>query len=190
MSLLNNNTFNRSLVSLAVGIGRDPQAFQANFNRYLQPRGRNQNNQQLHPAELTTQHGNDPIQQNEDDSEEPAECHPSDPAHLNAILFKYFCFERSEEQFEENEEFLQEVCDRTPSDDPEWRCVWKRDQEYSGFSQDEHTRRNSLLSGIWEDECFKRPVGPLYPHEEDYEELMREAKEMRRKMKKKKRRRV
>ena len=44
MSLLNNNTFNRSLVSLAVGIGRDPQAFQANFNRFNRGAGIKTNN--------------------------------------------------------------------------------------------------------------------------------------------------
>ena len=159
----------------------------------MQPTGRNQNNQrqQLRPAEPATRHGNDtddPIQRNDDNSEEPVECYPSDPAHLNAIIFNYFGFERSEELFEENEEFLQYVCDLTPSNDPEWRCVWRRDQDHYGFSQVEHTLRNSLFAGIWEDECFKRPQGPMYPHEEDIEELLREAKEMRRKMKKKKRR--
>ena len=153
----------------------------------MQPRGRNQNNQrqQLQPAEPATRHGNDtddPIQQSEDNSEEPVECYPSEPAHLNAILFNYFCFERSEELFKENEEFLQYVCDRTPSNDPQWRCVWRKDQEYYGFSQDEHTLRNSLFAGIWEDECFKRPQGPMYPHEEDIEELLREAREMRRRV--------
>ena len=189
MSLLNNNVFNRSLVSLAERIGRDPQLFQQNFNRHLQPSGRNRNNQQqqLRPAVPTQQHGHDPddqVQQNEDNSEEPVEgqYHTSEPVHLNSILFNYFGFDHSEELFEENEEFLRKICDLTPSTDPEWSWVWKKDQNCQNFSEDENYQRVEFFVGIWEDECFKRPHGPLYPHEEEEEELLKEAEEMRREM--------
>ena len=106
----------------------------------------------------------------------------SEPVYLNSILCSYLGFEHSEELFKENEEFLQELCDLTPSDDPEWGWVWKKDQGCQNFTEDENTERGSFFVGIWEDECFKRPLGPLYPHEEDVEELLKEAEEMRRKM--------
>ena len=100
----------------------------------------------------------------------------SEPVYLNSILCDFFGFEFSEELFERNEEFLQRLCDLTPSSSEEWLWVWRKERN---FSEEENWRRMSFFTGIWRDECFERHVGPLYAHEESEEDLMKEAEEMR-----------
>ena len=103
----------------------------------------------------------------------------SEPVYLNSILCDFFCFEFSEELYEKNEEFLQKLCDLMPSFKDEWLWVWRKEQN---FSEEENSRRMDFFLGIWKDDCFERHVGPLYAHEEYEEDLLNEAKEMRKKM--------
>ena len=96
----------------------------------------------------------------------------SEPVYLNSIICRFFGFEFSEELFGKNEEFLQLICDLIPSTSEQWAWVWRKDEN---FTQDEHWMRWQFFKGIWEDELFFRHVGPIYAHEESYDDLLREA---------------
>ena len=91
----------------------------------------------------------------------------SEPVDLNSILCEFFGFEVSEDLFQTNKEFLQKICDLMPASDNEWLWVWRN--QPSDFSQEEHGWRMEFFVGIWNDECYKRHVGPTYPHQVDLE---------------------
>ena len=98
----------------------------------------------------------------------------SEPVYLNSIICRFFGFEFSEELYGQNEEFLRLICDLIPSASEQWRWVWSKEEN---FTQEETRMRWQFFGGIWWDELFFRHVGPMYAHEEFYDDLVREAEQ-------------
>ena len=100
----------------------------------------------------------------------------SEPVNLNSILCEYFGFEVLKDLFQSNKKFLHKLCDRMPSSNDEYMWVWRKS---TSFSEEEHRSRMEFFVEIWNDECYRHPVGPSYAYKKYEEYLVKEAPELR-----------
>ena len=63
-----------------------------------------------------------------------------------------------------------------PSSNDEYMWVWRKS---TSFSEEDNRSRMLNFVEIWNDECYRRPIGPSYAYKEYEEYLDKEASELR-----------